>query len=89
MSWANTGERADAKIRTKIREKFGAPNNVPVIEADVICPMLIGESGGFFTKGGTRISHPSAYAKKGFSNMCYICSTYVIKVPKRFLVKPE
>ena len=34
-------------------------------------PELVGERGGHFTKEGTRISHPGAYAKSGWSNMEY------------------
>ena len=38
-------------------------------------PIVSGSSGGFFTNGGTPIAHPSAYAKVGWSNMHYRCST--------------
>lgn len=85
MSWVSTAERIDARerrsTRTLIRGMFNVSNHVPVIEGPVDKPILEGKSGGWYTKGGTRISHPSAYCKRGWSNMNYICSTLKIVVP--------
>lgn len=82
-------QRLDAKDRTTIRKMFGAPNNVPVIEADVTEPTLVGENGGWFTSGGTRIYYPNAYAKKGRSNMRYIPSTRKILIPRKSKCQAE
>ncbi len=85
MSWVRTAENLEAREaahkRALIRVKFGVSNHVPVEEADVESPVLHGSEGGWFTKGGTPISHPSAYAKRGWSNMTYESSTRIIFVP--------
>lgn len=85
-NWTKTAERIDQaeqrKERSRVRAFFGVSNAVPVIESpEVSKPELTGERGGFFTRGGSRISHPSAYSRKGFSNMVYHCSTRMILVP--------
>lgn len=86
MSFIKLGERLDQRLysaqRSKLREKFGVSNNVPVLEDEVSKPKLIGENGGWFTRGGTPIHAPSSYAKSGWSNMVYQTSTQVIVVPK-------
>lgn len=87
MSWLSIAEREDAKDRTKIRAMFNATAHVPIIEDDVDKPTLDGKSGGWFTKGGTPISHPSVYSKKGFSDMVYEGSSLTIRVPKGFKVR--
>ena len=43
---------------------------VKVVDGDQ-APVLGGESGGWYTNGGTPIAHPNAYAKHGWSNMQY------------------
>lgn len=87
MGWLSIAEREDAKDRTKIRAIFRVTAHVPIIEDNVDKPTLDGESGGWFTKGGTPISHPSAYSKKDFSNMVYERSSLTIRVPKGFKVR--
>lgn len=85
-TWKKTGDRIDARLaskkRTEIRKIFGASNAVPVLPGYVLGPVIVGESGGFFTRSGSRIAHPSAYAKKGFSSMSYRRSTVRIIVPE-------
>jgi hypothetical protein len=46
-----------------------------------------GGSGGWFTKGGTPISHPSAYSKIGWSNMEYRTNDEVVSVGFDWLAK--
>ena len=59
---------------------------VPVILTDGdYAPTVSGTRGGFYTRGGTPIAHPSAYAKKGFSNMVYHTSTRQIHVGAMWL----
>lgn len=79
--WIKLAERLIAKKRTKIRLQFNVPNNVPVYEEDVPEPKIVGSRGGWFTRGGKPIHFPSAYSKKGRSNMVYQCSTRTIIVP--------
>lgn len=43
-------------------------------------PILCGSSYHYETNGGRRIFHPSAYSKKGWSNMNYIPSSLRIEV---------
>jgi hypothetical protein len=85
MSWVKTAERIEAieaaHKRTLIRAKFNVSNAVPVMEGAVLAPVLIGSKGGHFTKGGDPIAHPTAYAKRGWSNMVYRASTQKIIVP--------
>lgn len=56
-------------------------NNLPVVVVDGSTePVETGRSFRFETHGGAIISHPSAYAKKGWSNMVYRCSTRRVEV---------
>lgn len=77
------------EVRRLLREMFGFNPSYGTIWVDVIedasAPRPKGRSGGFFTMGGTRIHHPSAYAKKGWSNMQYCCSTLRIVVGRGWL----
>ena len=85
--WEKLGSKIDSKIlsrkRRLIREKFGVSNSVPVIfEENIEKPTIEGYRGGWYTKGGARIRYPSAYSKKGMSNMVYKKSTFLIKAVK-------
>ena len=88
MSWVKLGEKLDEQVQVKkrqeIRRKFGATVHVPIVLAEVDKPTIDGSYGGWFTKGGTPISHPSAYSRSGWSNMTYECSTRRILVPPNF-----
>jgi hypothetical protein len=85
-NWTKTAERIERieaqRERSRVRALFGVSSAVPVIESpEVSKPELTGSPGGFFTRGGSRIYYPSAYSRKGFSNMVYHCSTRMILVP--------
>jgi hypothetical protein len=71
-----------SKQRSAIRKLKNASNHVPVfvIPGSYQKPILSGEYGGYFTKGGARIDSPNAYAKKGWSNMEYRRSTLSIAI---------
>lgn len=75
--------------RTAIRSRFNLEKvtSVPVVSipGSLMPPKLTGKRGGWFTIGGTMIYHPNAYAKKGWSNMTYRCSTRVIYVGANWL----
>jgi len=43
-------------------------------------PVLRGRSFHYETRGGRKIYHPSAYSKRGWSNMRYVPSTICIEV---------
>jgi hypothetical protein len=62
-------------------------NNLPVVavEGDVV-PTEKGHGFFYETRGGTRIDHPSAYSKHGWSNMVYRSSTRRVEVGRGWLV---
>ena len=77
-----------SKVRTSIRSVFslGCNTSVPVTVIDgALPPKLLGSRGGHFTRGGTRIAHPGAYAKSGWSNMVYRCATRRIVVGDKWV----
>lgn len=85
-TWYQTGKKLDemhtAKIRASLRAQFNVSVHVPVIEsADVATVELTGRRGGWFTRGGTRIHSPSAYSRRGWSNMTYRRSSLRLIVP--------
>lgn len=65
---------AKQRIRGLVKRKSGAAHvaSVEIIPGGQPPKIASGSSGGFFTKGGTRIDHPGAYSKKGWSNMEYL-----------------
>ncbi len=79
------------KIRANLRKRFGyrPTDAIPISfldkEGKDCEPELSGKSGGYFTKAGYKISKPSAYKKKGWSNMEYRKSTKVITVGEDWL----
>ena len=48
---------------------------IQVIPGIALAPHSIGESWHYETRTGMRIHHPSAYAKRGWSNMIYCASS--------------
>jgi len=70
--------------RVAARNLFGCGNNVPVVFGDIPAPQLTGRAGGHFTKGGTRVRHPNAYSRKGWSNIDYKRDTRIITIPFSF-----
>jgi hypothetical protein len=92
MSWVTLANNIDlrerAKNRTKIRAIFQVSSAVPVIVSnEVDRPAIFGSYGGWFTRSGTPVSYPSAYSKKGWSNLVYQTSTKHILVPISFADK--
>lgn len=77
------------QLRTRIRSLFGLERrtNIPVIVVSGYGLTLKGKKGGHYTKGGTPVSHPSAYAKRGWSNLIYQKSTLCIEVGEKTLDK--
>lgn len=77
------------KLSTKIREMAGLSRldrcPIEIVPGDQ-APIEVGESWYFRTKGGDRISHPSSYYKKGWSNMVYVPATRRIEVGQDFLL---
>jgi len=72
-------QRKKSAVRTAIRELVGlekTQRNVPVILINGESgPELRGEQGGWFTKTGQKIYHPSAYTAIAWSNADYVCDT--------------
>ena len=64
--------------RRAIRRSAGerqANIRIEVIPGIALAPQSVGNRWHYETKGGRMIHHPSAYSKKGFSNMVYVAST--------------
>jgi len=75
--------------RTFIRKHVGLNKNttIPVkiiLEGD-FQPFVVGQYGGWYTKGGRQIHYPSAYSQKGWSNMVYRCQTRTILVGDKWI----
>lgn len=73
-----------SRNRRLARTHLGIRNQqVPVHflpESDQAPKVASGRKGGHFTRGGTRIEHPGAYGRKGWSNMVYITDDRTITV---------
>jgi hypothetical protein len=81
-----------AKARILVRNFLGVSkySNTPIIidrEKPNSPPKVKGESWGYYTKGGTPITYPSAYSKVGWSNMEYRHSTLEFRVGRDWLLK--
>lgn len=78
------------KQRTLVRSAVGLATvtSVPVRVIDGrLAPRLVGRRGGHFTRGGTPIRYPNAYARRGRSNMIYRTSTRRIYVGSQWLAE--
>ena len=51
-----------------------------IVTAGNSAPFIAGEYGNWTTRGGTPVRYPSAYAKVGWSNLVYTCSTIDLRV---------
>lgn len=71
----------DIKIKRIVRKAAGAHSNcrVEVIDGQRE-PMVAGLHGHYRTKAGDFIRHPSAYSRRGWSNMVYVASTVRVVV---------
>lgn len=79
-------EATQRRLRRIAREAAGAHRSCPVdvVEGDA-APRLTGESWYFRTRGGAHIRHPSAYSRRGWSNMVYESSTLAVAVGREWL----
>ena len=76
----------DLNTRRLVRSFASAENNLPVEVVDGNQePAREGHSFGWETRGGTPIQHPSAYSKRGWSNMVYVPSTRCVVVGREWL----
>lgn len=63
------------------RRALGERNSIPVeFAAGATEPHIEGEGWHFRTRGGTYVRHPSAYSRRGWSNLVYHASTRRIVV---------
>lgn len=90
MSTATATQTATtAKQRAAARRAAGCrPHDaveVKVIPEGHLSPRQLGASWYYETTKGERIHHPSAYAKRGWSNMCYVGSTRRVVVGQKWL----
>lgn len=64
------------------RKAVGAHANCPVVVvAGITAPRIAGESWHYRTRGGTLVHYPSAYARRGWSNLVYHASTLRVEIP--------
>jgi hypothetical protein len=78
-----------AAVRS-IRAMFHARPNLPVyLTDDTTPPSNPGHGWRYETRGGTVIDHPSAYSRRGWSNMVYVGSTDRIEVGRAWLKAPQ
>lgn len=72
--------------RRAARQAANAPANCRIEVVDgAAAPTLAGQGWHWQTKGGRRINYPSAYSKKGYSNMVYVASTRRVVVGREWL----
>lgn len=84
----NTSDRSTLPARRAVRRAagLGAGEGVPIVVVrGEIPPTLDGEKQHYETRGGTRVRHPSAYARKGWSNLVYRHSTRCVVVGQDWL----
>jgi hypothetical protein len=58
---------------------------IEVIPGIALAPRTVGESYHYETKSGSRIWHPSAYSKRGWSSMVYVASTRRVIVGEQWI----
>lgn len=77
------------QISKAVREACGQSGKpYPIEDVDGFqAPSLVGESYYWTTRGGRRIYHRSAYARKGWSNIVYSPSTLAIQVGRGWLIQ--
>ena len=88
-NWTKLADRVDASMDAKLRRQCGVSNNrvrIVRITGDS-APVITGELGGHFTRGGGRIAYPAAYSRKGFGNMVYRTDSRVITVGVSYRVQ--
>ncbi len=75
-------KRDYARMCRLIRQEVGCEGKpYPIVFRDGFDPPKRGGSSFHYeTRGGRTISHPSAYSKRGWSNMVYVASTIRITV---------
>jgi hypothetical protein len=73
----------DRAIRCAAKSRNNAP--IEVIPSSDQAPKVIGQSWHYETAGGARIWHPSAYSKRGWSNMRYCHSTVRVTVGELYI----
>ena len=75
-------ERKLQKIANSIARKSGYGVATEVLFAAIPKPKILkAQSWHYTTKNGDIIAHPSAYAKKGFSNMIYNAAYCKVLLP--------
>jgi len=78
-----------AKNRQAIRSAASATGStcpIKIVEG-ANAPSYEGEGFYHTTRGGERVRHPGAYAKKGWSNLIYVASTLRIEVGTKWLAE--
>lgn len=73
-----------AYVRTQVLRRNRGEYTIEVVDGDS-APVATGEGWHYETRGGTYISHPSAYSKTGWSNMVYCSSSLCVRVGRGWL----
>lgn len=75
-------------VRRVVRKAAGSHATCPVVVVDGRWrPKVKGDGWHYETMGGRIIHHPSAYKKRGWSNMRYIGSTVRVEVGVGWLIR--
>jgi len=83
---SSKSSRIAREYRSYVRQAAQAESYRPITVVDgAQAPRPRGDSWHYETRGGTRISHPSAYSKSGWSNMVYCSSTSRVEVGREWL----
>jgi hypothetical protein len=73
-----------AYVRTQVLRRNRGEYSIEIVDGDA-APKATGDSWHYETRGGTWITHPSAYSKSGWSNMVYCSSTLAVRVGREWL----
>lgn len=68
-------------------ETFANCIRIDIVSNGPLAPRIVGDRWCFRTMGGTVIQHPSAYRKKGFSNMMYDSDSRRCEVGAQWIVE--
>lgn len=80
MERTNLSASQRRAIRRSANESYNTRIPIRIVPGIALAPRSVGEGWHYETTGGTRIYHPSAYSRKGWSNMRYIPSSRRIEV---------
>lgn len=81
-------QRTAARLAAGASDRYGRAISaypVIVIPTGHLSPRLCGVRWHHETRGGTWVRYPSAYRRRGWSNLVYVCSTLTVYVGEEWL----